>query len=378
MKVAVCVHGRFHAFDLAGQLHGRGMLTQIATTYPAFAARRFMPAGIPLRTAPWLELVRRLHGRFGGPSPDHLIATRFAAFAADGLPSDADVFVGWSGASLEAARQARRLGMTVVIERGSTHIAHQDRVLAAAYEGLGMAYTPIDPRIVAREIEEYAIADAIVTGSFPAAATFAGEGVDPAKVAVNPYGVNLERFGRLQPKRGQGRIRILFVGEVGVRKGVPWLLKAFARIKRDAELHLVGPVAPVFKPMLAQLPLDRVHLRGPLRGSALDEEFAAADLFCLPSIEEGFGMVVLEAMAAGLPVVASTATGAADMSAAQPVLIPPADESALAEALALLIADPEGREVRSVAGRQSVANGFSWQDYGDRAVRLYDQLRIER
>lgn len=377
MKVAVSVHGRFHAFELAGELFRRQMLAGLATTYPAWAARRFLPAGVPLATAPWLEVLRRLHGRLGGPSPDALIARRFGAFAAAHLPRDADILVGWSSASLEAAQEARRRGMAVVIERGSTHIVHQNAVLAEAHARLGLPYLPIDSGLMAREVEEYALADLIVTGSRAAADSFVPQGIGRDKLAVNAYGVDISRFARLPPRRGRGPFRLLFVGQVGVRKGVPWLLQAFARLKGRAELHLVGPVDPALRPLLPTLPLAGVHLRGPLHGAALEAEFAAADLFCLPSLEEGFGMVVLQAMAAGLPVVASTATGAVDVPAALPLLVPPADDRALAAALELAMTDGERRTAMAEAGPAAVADGFTWADHGRRAVEIYRRLRPE-
>ena len=95
MKVAVAVHGRFHGFDLARGLHERGCLSQVATTYPVFAARRFLPRPIRLRTAPWLEAWRRLHGRLPFvPAPDPGVAEAFGRFAAATLPGDADLLVG--------------------------------------------------------------------------------------------------------------------------------------------------------------------------------------------------------------------------------------------------------------------------------------------
>lgn len=371
MRVAICVHGRFHAFELAEELHRVGALAQLTTTFPSWAVHRFLPATVRLRTAPWLELIRRLHQHFGGPSPDTLISTVFGRFAARSLP-EADIFVGWSSASLEAAREARRRGMRVVIERGSTHIEHQQQVLANAYDQLGLPWAGIDPRLRAREAEEYALADQIVTGCTAAAATFAPHGVDPAKVAANPYGVNLVRFGRLssQPRKEQGPKRILFVGQVGVRKGVPWLLEAFARLDTRAELHLVGPVDAELRPLLSLLPIG-VVVHGPLHGNALVEEFSRADVFCLPSIEEGFGMVLLQAMAAGLPVVASTATGAVDIPTARPLLVPPANTSALTDALTTVLADADGR---GEASREAVRRGFSWADYGRRTLALYGRL----
>lgn len=375
MRVAVSVHGRYHAFALATQLHRAGVLSQLATTYPAFIARRFLPEGVRLSTIAWLEVLRRLHGRFGGPSPDLLIARRFGRFAASVLPGDADLLVGWSSASLEAARLAKGRGMKVVIERGSTHIVHQDRVLAEAHAKLDLPYAGIDPGIIAREVEEYALADMVVTGSQAAAASFAPNGVAAAKVAVNPYGVDLGRFGAIRPQRREGgKLCVLFVGQVGVRKGVPWLIEAFDRLGGGAKLRLVGPVDSAFKAYLARRTLDGITLTGPKHGTELEQEFARADIFCLPSIEEGLALVVLQALAAGLPVVASHPTGAGDIAAAQPLLVPPADAEALAGALAALGQDPERRVHLSTLGPKAVSSGFTWDDYGRRALALYQSL----
>ena len=129
MKVAVAVHGRFHAFELAEHLYREGMLAQLATTYPAFVARRFLPVGVPLATAPWIEAIRRAHAALGiGPAPDLFIARAFGRFSARHLP-EAEALVTWSGASVEAIAAAKRRGMFVALERGSTHIVFQTEIL---------------------------------------------------------------------------------------------------------------------------------------------------------------------------------------------------------------------------------------------------------
>lgn len=377
IAVTVAVHGRFHGFDLAAQLHRRGLLARLLTTYPAFAARRFLPADIPLATIPWLEALRRLWPVLRLPGrPDTRIARGFARFAARNLPP-CDLLVGWSGASLEAMAEAKRRGIKVVLERGSTHMDHQSEVLAEAHARWGLDWAATDPELVAREREEYAAADRIALGSRHAAETFLARGFAPEKLLVNPYGVDLARFGTAEREERRDRVpRLLFVGLVGVRKGVPELLRAFAALKRPAELHLVGPVEPGFAPVLARLSCDGVVVRGPLPGAALPAEYAAADLFVLPSVEEGFGMVILQAMAAGLPVVASTATGLpdADPRGEAGWLVPPADAPALGQALEAALDDGDRRRAMGRAARRLVAAGWSWDDYGSRAALAYRGL----
>lgn len=371
MKVAVSVHGRFHAFELATHLHREGMLAQVATTYPAFVARRYLPAGVKLATQPGLEAIRRLHRALGiGPSPDFFIARAFGRFSAQHLP-DADVLVGWSGASLEAVAEAKRRGMRVALERGSTHIVAQTEVLREAHARWGISWNVTDPRLIERELAEYAAVDIIVTGSAYARESFLARGVAPERVVVNPYGVDLSRF-RPRPAAAPraGKRHVLFVGEVGVRKGVPWLLQAFARLPQEWELHLIGPLVPNFRAVLARLPMDRVVLRGPLSRKELAAAYREADIFCLPSIEEGFSLVILQAMASGLPVVTTSAAGWPDATSdgREIVLVPSGDSAPLADALHRLAGDEAFRRALGAAAAARVASGFTWDDYGRRAV----------
>ena len=378
MKVAVAVHGRFHGFDLARGLHERGCLSQVATTYPVFAARRFLPRPIRLRTAPWLEAWRRLHGRVPFvPAPDPGVAEAFGRFAARTLPGDADLLAGWSGATREAIPVAHARGMRVVIERGSTHILHQARVLEAEYGRFGLVAVPVPRAIIERELEEYEDADAVAVPTRFAADTFVAHGIPRGKVHVNPYGIDPARFPARRPSSDGRRVpRILFVGRVGLRKGIPWLLRAFASLGRHAALELVGPVEKGMETVLAGEPTDGVAMAGPLAGEGLARAYAGADIFCLPSIEDGFGLVLLEAMAAGLPVVATDVTGGIELvrPEREGFLVPPGDSRALHDALSALVADADMRRRMGAAARARVEDAFTWRHYRDRAITAYGRI----
>ena len=378
MKVCVSVHGRFHAFELARGLHRRGALECLLTTYPTFVPKRIIGPDVSLRTAPWLEVWRRLYPKLRlGPQPDLAISKAFGQFAAGALKSiQADILVGWSSATLEAIPVARDKGMKVVIERGSTHIAHQTEVLKDEYQRYDLDFQATAPGMVDRELREYEMADAIAVPSRFAARTFVERGIPEHKLIVAPMGVDLGQFTP-EPTNTEDRLpRIIFVGTVGLRKGVPLLLRAFARLKDRTELHLVGPVEDDFRPILAALPLDNVVVRGAVAGESLQGLYADADIFCLPSVEEGFGMVVTEAMACGLPPVVTERVGASDtiVPGENGLIVAHGDETALAEALASLVSDPELRRAMGAAARNRVMTGCSWDDYVDRVVAAYEKL----
>jgi glycosyltransferase involved in cell wall biosynthesis len=371
MKIAIAVHGRYHAFDLARAIDESvdgAEVRQVATTYPRWAARRFLPAHIPLRTAPSLEAWRRFHGRTRiGPSPDVAISRTFGRFAARTLPEDCDVFVGWSSASLEAIRVARARGRLTVVERGSTHILNQQDVLDRVYASNGARFPGIPTEIIERELAEYEAADLIAVPTRFAAETFVARGVAPSRLLVNSYGVDAARFS-CPDRPTRDRPTILFVGAVGFQKGAPDLLAAFSRLGGAATLELAGPVEPGWQP---ETP-PGVWFLGALDRDGVIAALARADIFCLPSHQEGLSLSLLQAMAAGLPVVATSESGAAEVisEGVEGRLVEAGNPEALAAALAGLAADAGLRaEMGRCAAERAAAQ--TWSAYGNRAVRGY-------
>jgi glycosyltransferase involved in cell wall biosynthesis len=369
MKVAIGVHGRFHAFELATALHEQGDCdVEVATTYPRWAARRFLPPDLAVRSASWLEFRRRLHQRLRlGPAPDSEICKAFGRFVARALPADADVFVGWSSASLEPITAAKARGVLTVLERGSTHILHQQDVLERIHGEQGRRFSGIPGEIVERELAEYEAADIIAVPTPYAAETFQNRGLESDRIFVNPYGVDSAEFAC-----GDRPVRrlptILFVGTVGLRKGVPDLLAAFARLGGIARLRIVGPVDPGYAPALP----EGATLVGALDRAGVIGELHAADVFCLPSQEEGLALSLLQAMAAGLPVVATPESGASAVVAndIEGLIVPAGDVDSLAAALTRLSMDPDRRH-RQGASAFRKASELTWDAYGKRALAGY-------
>lgn len=349
---------------------------RLVTTYPEIVARRFVAPGIEIRSRPLLELRRRLYDRWHiGAKPDLAIATAFARYAARTATSNADILVGWSSATFEAIAPARARGVKVVVERGSTHILNQMRILTEAYEEFGLVYQGTEAGIIERELAEYDAADAIAVPTSYAADTFVAEGIARDKLIVNPYGVDLARFAPAPPMGDVTRpVRVLFVGRVGIQKGVPWLLKAFARLERQAELHLIGPVDAEAAAFLDARGAN-VVVRGALPGPALAAEYAAADIFCLPSLQEGgVPLTLLQAMASGLPCVVSPAAQGPLGDGREGLVVPTKSVDDMAMALDRLIRSPEERKSMGEKARAVVAQGYGWQDYADRALAAYGTL----
>jgi len=211
-------------------------------------------------------------------------------------------------------------------------------------------------------------ADAVVVPSrYSAAVAAEVYGVPAARIGVVPEGIDLAAWrARLAaaPRRPRAGPTVLAVGRTYARKRFPDLLHAAARLKPaipGLRVRVVGkgPEWDALVRLHAELGLgDTVALRGDVTWDELAEEYVNADCFCLPSVQEGFGIVFLEAMAAGLPVVACRAAAVPEVvrEGETGVLVPPRAPPALADALADLLRSPERARALGGAARVRVAD----------------------
>lgn len=183
-------------------------------------------------------------------------------------------------------------------------------------------------------------------------------------VVVAPYGAPLDqpRPPRAAP-RTDGPLRVLFVGSLGQRKGLSYLLDAVDRLGSGAELTLIGT-----RPSAPCAPLDQALRRHRWIPSCphhrVLEEMAAHDVFVFPSLFEGFGLVLLEAMAMGLPVITTPHTAGPDLidEGTEGFIVPIRSAGAIAEKLELLRADPALRRAMGEAARLR-AERSTWENY---------------
>ncbi len=217
-----------------------------------------------------------------------------------------------------------------------------------------------------------------------------------SRCRVIPLGIHLEPFASPEPS-GAARLRlrwsgpprghadrarpvILFVGRLRAYKGLPYLLEALTRIDANLVIAGDGPEAGSLRARCRELRLtDRVHFAGHLPEDQLPAAYQAADVFVLPSHlpSEAFGLVLVEAMASGLPVICTelgTGTSEVIRHDETGLVVPPADPSALALALERLLADPALRQRLGAAGRQRAQAEFSAPVYVERTQRAYEDV----
>lgn len=388
MRVLQTVFGVFHHFELARELDRRGHLQAIYSTWPS---RRLQREGLPrekVRTYPWWGLPDYLLGRTGLDLPrlqdelgyrnalafDRWTERQIAKLASTNNSPNA--LIGISGSSLLAGQRVQREGGVFVCDRGSTHQRFQEQVVAEEFRRWGVERPVSDERDTLREEAIYAQADAITVPSSAARQSFLTMGIPAHKVHVIPYGVRLEQFHpTAEPPKDE--FSVLFAGSVGLRKGVPYLLEAFAALRAPRKrLRLVGSVQQEMRAVLKRLPQEEVEFLGALPQTELAAWMSRSHVLVLPSVEEGLALVQAQALACGCPVLCSTATGGEDLfqDGVEGFIVPVRDPLALTDRLQRLVDDPALQQRMRAAALERVKFLGGWTAYGDRWEELLLQL----
>ncbi|MEK7144171.1 MAG: glycosyltransferase family 4 protein [Patescibacteria group bacterium] len=378
MEIIVSVGGRFHAFNLAQQLQKRGLLQKLITSYPKFEVKKY---GIPpqkIGSVLIKEILER--GWRKSPSflrdiynPQYLIHEIFDRLASKKI-NKADLFVGWSSFSLHSLRKAKKMGMTTVIDRGSSHMLYQQKILKEEYDKFGIKIQLAHPKIIEKELREYEEADYVATPSLFVKRTFLEYGFPENKIIHVPYGVDLSQFKQVQKE--DNVFRVIFVGGMTLRKGVHYLLQAFSELNLpNSELMLVGAINDEIKPFFKKYS-GKFNYIGKVPQKELYKYYSQSSVFVMMSIEEGLAMVQPQAMACGLPVICTTNTGGEDIvrDGKDGFIIPIRDTEALKEKLVYLYESPKIRESMGQSAKERVSGGFTWDDYGEKMVREYERI----
>ena len=206
----------------------------------------------------------------------------------------------------------------------------------------------------------------------------------PGEYRIIPNGVDLERFQLAEPyeELRDGALNILFVGRLEERKGLIHLLKAYHRLRKrrvDARLLVIGdgPKRREYKRFVGLRGIRDVEFLGRVSDEEKVRYFASADIYCAPNTgQESFGIVLLEAMAAGVPIVASDIHGFKNVMQrnVQGLLVEPKNPRALAAALYALSRNADLRHEMGDAGRAR-APEFSWDRVTERIVDFYYETR---
>lgn len=403
MKVTVSHSGKQHAYQHALSIQRLGCLHRFVTStyyrrdsWPDRVAGFCPPLDMELRKR-WLKgldsrrVTRSL--RFEIPELWHRRVRRdrvaaelamfqrdsaFDAWVAERFATESDIFWGFQGsclASLKAAREAHRLA---VCEFATAHVRAAIRILTQEAERhpewagtISNLHFP-DWYVERLEKEPHA-AELCVAASGFTKQSLLEVGIPEDDILVLPLGADVEQF-RYAPRRVDQPLKILFVGGIGQRKGIKYLLEAVQQLgSSHVELCLLGPL-PADTSVLDQFSSSFTYL-GQTDQAGVVRHMHEADLLVLPSVFEGFGLVIIEAMATGMPVIASTHSVAPEVidDGVHGFVLEPDDVQGLAEKLDWAASHrSELCEMGAQAGQR--AREFSWEAHTTRLGRLLAEI----
>ncbi len=281
-----------------------------------------------------------------------------------------DIVHGWLLHSYYAKAKAKRLGAITVLQSGSTHPLTQRQLLTEEYRRWGLTLRYPLRHHTLNEIEQ---ADYVVIPSPCARDSFIEHGVPPDRVFEHPFGVDTDRFNPRLSERNDGIFRIIFVGQVTIRKGIFDLLDAWQRLRwRNAKLVVIGRADPDTQHLLKMRHLPE-HVQWLTHSTELWRWYHASDVFVFPSIEEGSALVTYEAMACGLPIITTYNAGSVARDGQDGFIVPIRDVDALCDRLQQLRDDTDLRVQLGRSARARVEE-FSWPHYQARLIDIYHRI----
>ena len=407
MRVSVSHSGKQHSYHLAKALLQLGALERFYTSSyvgPAwlqrrlggagqngnFFARRFL-AGLasPHVRYDWrYELremwVKRRHGR--GAAFVEAVYARDAAFdhdvAAQIAADGSDTFWGFQGSALETLGTCRAAGKRTLLELATAHVASARKYLgeeaklqpdwADSFDNL------VFPAAYERRLEEEPFAaDYAVAASGFTRQTLIEAGMEAGKILYLPLGFDIDHVPYAPVElRAPGPLRLLYAGNVTQRKGMSYLLDAMEGLpKSEVELHVVGTIQGSGKAFAARSGL--YSYRPAVSQQEMFRMYAGYDALVLPTLFEGFGLVLVEAMAAGLPIITTAHSIGPELvdEGQTGYLVPIRDAASLRTAISRLAHLPEDAYLAMRRAAREKALSFTWDSYRGRLADLLAGLK---
>lgn len=360
--------------------------TALPTTLTPAALRRFagrQPKNVPpnlitifpafgIRSA-----LRRMRGKDVVDDTSHALwaGAHFSRLVARNGFHGAEGIYAFSGDALEQIKAAKQQGLWAAVEQMIAPRDVVEQLVKEEAESFPDWTGPLPvnsfARIFAdREKAEWAVADLIICPSEFVRRHVIAAGGDESRCVVVPYGVNTRSPGS-RPPRSPGPLRVLTAGQVGLRKGSPYVAEAARLLGGSARFRMVGP-CNLSEAIRKKLALS-VEIAGIIPRAAMAEEYRWADIFLLPSICEGSATVVYEALAAGLPVITTENAGSVVRDGIEGFVVPLRDSPAIAQAIEKLTMDDQLRAEMSVNALRRAAE-FTVEKYGERLLAAVDTL----
>ncbi|WP_066558266.1 glycosyltransferase family 4 protein [Croceicoccus bisphenolivorans] len=342
-----------------------------------------------VRTAGMHEWAERIASRAGFPALarqlDRAGNRRFVQYLSRDIRSAQPFHLwGFNSSSLEAFELAKRHGRTCILDRTIADWRAWNAVLPRLTDQYGDWFVelpkPMDAAKIARDDREYELADVIVCGSQHCAQSLPAHSPVPgleAKTRVLPYCYDERLFGAQSAPSSvdrSGPVRFLFVGQVGMRKGIHHVLEAITQLpENEARLTIVGPMH-IDRGVFARF-ADRVDYRSSVPRASIPAIMAEHHALVFPSYFEGSSLALLESLASGLALIQTHAAGNGASRDSGIVMDRP-DTDLLVNAMRSVIADRDRLDAMRQAA-QGEARAYSFARYRTNIEALLDDIEVD-
>ena len=282
-----------------------------------------------------------------------------------------DILHVWNGHGLYCLKVAKRKGLRSVVERASSHPLTFERIMNEEYRSRGLKFSQMLSFNRRRLLEEFNQTDFITVPSEFAYKSMLENGIKEERLVKIPFGTDVGRF-RPAVSSPHSVFNVLFAGQVGLRKGVLYLLEAWQKLKlKDARLTIVGQIDAEMENLLVSYGTDpTIKFLG---YSDLLPLYQSSDVFVFPSLEEGSALVNYEALSCGLPVITTFESGSLVTDGQEGFIVRCRDSDDIAEKLSYLYQNPSVRLEMGERAR-SQAQQYSWERYGQSLVGFYENI----
>ena len=372
IKGVVSVGSKFHAPYTAEALYRFDMLQKFIAgkkfqNNTLIPQQKIMNISLPH----YIAIFLRKLPIFGHKLPYNIISDALFDVMANNKLSNVDFFIGFNNFCLSQMKTMKKKGAVVFLEQ---RIAHVQTEIDIYTNEFGSVPSNLSKRMVKRKLEEYEIADYILVPSTFVYDSMVKNGVNKGKLILIPYGYDPKLFyikGNTFSAQDESNkpLRVIFVGQIGFRKGIRYLLEAISKLHEkglNIELTLVGNIDKNFIPVLERYAGSFVH-RKFVPQSELVEIYNNSDLFIIPSLCEGSALVTYEAAACGLPLVVTENTGSVVTNGHDGVIVKVGDTKSIEDTLEMLYYDKDFLNNLKANVSQSIKN-YTWEKYSERLV----------
>ncbi len=379
--------GNPNAYQVARGLHLKGCLVSFATCIYApwgtsFRSDKFLPKG-NVQTRGWREGIRMAlaHSPILSQTGRSVCMIDWVARAHDlwvsrQLTRHTNLIWGYEDFAASSFERAKALTIKTIYDLPTIHHLEVRRINQREVESDPSLAPFLSPSLepehrLRRKQAELDLADVIVCASSFVKNSLIERGLPVSRLRVLPYGVAVPTIRTHAPRQPRP-LRLLYAGAIGPHKGIHHLFQALRGLPQSAfHLTLAGQWMPGFRNWIERRFTVPFQDAGRLASPLLSAEYRKADVLLFPALRDGFGLVLVEAMAHGLPVIASTSCAAPDLirDGVEGLLVPPSNPVRLRKAIQTLLDRPQLAPAMSEAAYQ-LSRKLSWERYHAQVLSL--------